>query len=91
MVAESLAEIPEVESIFVASSEDGPLDVIAVIDQDDDAVYDRIFDQERKLMHIPNHRPFNLHIVARRGRNLSTILSGDTPVWTRTPSVAEYR
>lgn len=91
IVAEKLAEVPEVESIFINSIEGGPLDVIAVIDQDQDEAYDHIFDQERELMHILNQRPFDLHIIARRGRNLRAILSGDTPIWTRIPSVVEYR
>ena len=91
IVAAELAEVPQVESIFVSSTDDGPLDVVAVIDEDDEEAYDRIFDQERKLMHLLKRRPFDLHIIARRGRDLHAILSGDTPVWTRVPSVAERR
>lgn len=81
-IGRSFSDIQAVERVHVIR--DGiTCTVFTVIDDDDEEAIDRIYNQERFVIHQFPGLHFDFNVIARRGRPLDTILSLAPPVWQR--------
>jgi hypothetical protein len=81
-VASSFAEIPAVEQVYVNHSGDRCA-VITIINNEDDATYNHLYDRERSIIRSHQSLLFDFRIIARRGRPVHEITGGATPAWNR--------
>ena len=69
-----LSLIREIEHIFVYP-EDGLYRVVTIVDGNDAALRDRIYDRELAVMDALPSYTFDFHVLPRLGRNLSELVS----------------
>jgi hypothetical protein len=80
-IAEALLQIPEVESVYIAPSAE-IVRVWTIIDGDDEQVYDTIYAKEQSLIQTLQER-FDFHVIARRGRDLRSLITLNCQGWRR--------
>jgi len=81
-IGQAFEPVPEVEQVVLAQNGD-VLRVFAVIDSDeDDAVYDRLYERERllKTLHASKMR---FSVIVRRGRKAEDLIGNRLAVWQR--------
>jgi hypothetical protein len=83
VVVDALEQVPQVETLYISPDNDGVVHVVTVIDEDDDETYDRIFEQEKRLIRNLSPRQVAFRIVTRRGRPVQELLGSNSPAWQR--------
>lgn len=83
-VAASFADIAEVESVYILHRPNDVLRVYAIVNEEDDAVYDQIYDREHDLEKRWAFMRLDFNVIARRNRPVVEFLGSNTPAWERT-------
>jgi len=78
-IGKAFSNIDSVEQVY-AWLEGDVYNVFTVIADEDEAVYDRIYNQERTLIHQMPVK-FDFRVIARRGLRAEDLFGSITPVW----------
>lgn len=78
-VAEAFEGMNRLEGVYVVPSGE-ILRVFTVIDDDDEATYDLIYDRERSLIRRYGGVHFDFNVIARRGRPIAEIVGSTIPI-----------
>ncbi len=90
-IASAFENIPQVESVFVQSREDSKFKVFAVVNNEDEAVYDEIFHRELVLLReLPSVR-IDFNVITRRNRPIEEFVGKVVPSWERTAAFERAR
>jgi hypothetical protein len=81
-IASVLSWVESVDCVYVRDSGD-MLRVFTVVEDEDEATLDAIYDRERTLIREIPGRRFDFNVIARRGRDIANILGDASPVWQR--------
>lgn len=81
-IIEAFSAIDRVEGVYAHRSGDR-LAIYTIISEDDEDTYDRIYEQERSLIHDAHDLRFDFNVIARRGRPISGIVGSYVSVWQR--------
>jgi len=84
-IARLLADVPEVESVYIDQHGD-LFEVYTIVGVDDDDVYDRIYGRERIVIRTFRDAHFDFNVIDRRGRPESEVMGSMIPVWRRSES-----
>jgi len=81
-LADAFAGVNGVREVYMDPSGD-VVNVFTIIDDDDERIYESIYDRERSIrQHADLHFDFN--VIARRGRSVEELVGSFAPVWQRT-------
>lgn len=81
-IGSAFAGIPAVESVHV-SQRDGLYRVFTITADEDEGIFDQIYDQERAIIRQFSGLRFDFNVLARRGRPVHELLTFATPTWER--------
>lgn len=85
-IAKVLGTVPEVESVYIFSGEaPESFRVMTIVDQEDDRVYELIYDRELQLAREMPAAQFDFSVLARRGRAIEQIAGLNQAAWERSP------
>ncbi len=73
--------VPQVESVYIDRADDMIM-VWTIINDDEEAVCDAIYNEEKRLIQDLQER-FDFHVIARRGRELRSFISLSCRGWAR--------
>jgi hypothetical protein len=82
VVDEAFADVPAIEEIY-ARRDGSTYSVTAIINDEDDSVFDQIYDRERRIIRSHRNAIFDFHVIARRGRPVHEFVGCNQPVWHR--------
>jgi hypothetical protein len=81
-IGHAFADLPAVEEVHILNRGD-ILNVFAIVDDDEESVFDAIYARERVVINRFPEYHFDFNVIARRGRSLHELISLSTPVWQR--------
>jgi hypothetical protein len=81
-VASAFESIPEIESIYIIHG-GTVLKVFIFVNEEDDSVYNRIYDREIDLEKRLSDQCFDFRVIARRNRPIQEFVGSMAPVWER--------
>lgn len=82
VVTTELSAVPEVEYVY-ASRQDCAFDVWIVINQASSEVRHRIYAREQAIIESMDCFGFDFHILSRRARDVSSLISGVELIYSR--------
>jgi hypothetical protein len=78
-VASTLNGVQGVAAVYILPKGE-TLSVFTIAEEEDEGLYDRIYDQERSLLRQFRGVHFDFNVIARRGRSIAEIVGPDVPV-----------
>ncbi|MGH9343340.1 MAG: hypothetical protein ACRD3O_10190 [Terriglobia bacterium] len=76
--------IPEVESVYITLQGGDSLKVCTVVNEEDDSVYNAIYDHELAFLRSHPSARIDFNTVTRHNRPIEEFLGKKSPAWERT-------
>lgn len=83
VLADALLSAPCAEKVYVSDGRDGVYHVWTIVDSPPDEEYDAIYDREKALIRKFSPLQLDFRVVAREGRDLSTLVTLPYQVWSK--------
>lgn len=82
-IAANFGGIDQVLGVYLVAGDNGAISVFTVISDDEEAVYDQVYEKERLLIRQFTHVHFDFNVIARRGRSIREMFGDRAPAWER--------
>lgn len=83
IIVDSLQALPEIERVYVVRGYGEGVRVLTVVDEEEDAVYERIYEKELQISDNLPSVLFDFSIIARRGQPIDLLMGQNAPIWVR--------
>jgi hypothetical protein len=83
LVANAFQDIPQVESVYIVHRDSNVLRIFTVVNDEDPAAYDKIYDKEIELEDTYQFLRFDFNVITRRNRPVQDFIGQNSPAWER--------